>query len=102
IEPKASLGAGVPYSDLVGPGILIAAALHKQNIKPIRETLQSAGVRLGQLRPDDIVDTLRELPAYVKRYNLPYSIVHEMDVEDEETKARLAETGLDLSAEHPL
>lgn len=102
IEPKASLGAGVPYSDLVGPGILIAAALHKQNIKPIRDTLQAAGVRLGQLKPDDIVDTLRELPQYVRDHNLPYSIVHDMDIEDDETKARLAETGLDLSAERPL
>lgn len=102
IEPKASLGEGVPYSDLVGPGILIAAALHKQSIKPIRETLQSAGVRLGQLRPDDILETLRELPDYVVAHDLPFSIVHEMNLEDESTIARLEETGLDFKAEHPL
>jgi len=102
IEPKASLGADVPYSDLVGPGILIAAALHKQSINPIRDTLQSAGVRLGQLRPDDIVDTLRDLPDYVRRHDLPYSIVHDMDIEDAETRAQLAETGLDLNSERPL
>jgi len=102
IEPKASLGAGVPYSDLVGPGILIAAALHGQNIKPMRDTLQSAGVRLGQLRPDDIVSTLRELPEYVVEHDLPYSIVHEMNLEDEATIKRLEETGLDLKAERPL
>jgi len=102
IEPKASLRAGVPYSDLVGPGILIAAALHGQTIKPIRDTLQSAGVRLGQLKPDDIVETLRELPQYVVDHELPYSIVHEMDLDDEETIKRLEETGLDLKAERPL
>jgi len=102
IEPKASLGAGVPYSDLVGPGILIAAALHGQGIKPIRDTLQSAGVRLGQLKPDDIVETLRELPEYVVEHDLPYSIVHDMDLDDEETINRLEETGLDLKAERPL
>ena len=102
IEPKATHGADVPYSDLVGPGILIAAALHKQSINPIRETLQSAGVRLGQLRPDDIVDTLRELPEYVRQHDLPYSIVHDMDIENEETRTQLAETGLDLNSEQPL
>lgn len=102
IEPKASRGTGVPYSDLVGPGILIAAALHKQSIKPIRETLQSAGVRLGQLKPDDIVATLRDLPKYVVDHDLPYSIVHDMDLDDPDTKQRLADTGLDLDAEHPL
>lgn len=102
IEPKATLGADVPYSDLVGPGILIAAALHKQSINPIRDTLQSAGVRLGQLRPDDIVETLRELPDYVRKHELPYSIVNDMDIENEETRALIAETGLDLNSEHPL
>lgn len=39
IEAKAARGTGIPYADLVGPGILIAAALHKQNIGPIRDTL---------------------------------------------------------------
>ena len=102
IEPKAALRAGVPYSDLVGPGILIAGALHGQNISQMRNTLQSAGVRLGQLKPDDIVDTLRELPTYVVEHDLPYSIVHDMNLEDEETVRRLEKTGLDLKAERPL
>lgn len=102
VEPKAALRAGVPYSDLVGPGILIAAALHGQDITPMRNTLQSAGVRLGQLKPDDIVETLRELPDYVVRHDLPYGIVHDMDLQNEETVQRLEETGLDLKAERPL
>jgi glycerol-1-phosphate dehydrogenase [NAD(P)+] len=102
IEPKAALGAGVPYSDLVGPGILIAGALHGQNITPMRDTLQSAGVRLAQLKPDDIVETLRELPAYVRKHSLPYSIVHDMDLSNVETVRRLEDTGLDLNTGRPL
>lgn len=102
IEPKAARGAGIPYADLVGPGILIAAALHNQDIEPIRDTLLDAGVRLGQLRRDDIVDTLRDLPKYAHENNLPYSIVHDMDVDDGEVQELIAQTGLDLSDRQPL
>jgi glycerol-1-phosphate dehydrogenase [NAD(P)+] len=102
IEPKASRGTGIPYADLVGPGILIAAALHKQNIGPIRDTLQTAGVRLGQLKRDDIVETLTRLPDYVKQHNLPYSIIHDMDLSSQEVQELLATTGLDLSDKRPL
>jgi len=79
VEPRVVRGSSVPYADLVGPGILIAAAMHGQNIAPIRDTLRSAGVRLSQLRKEDILATLRELPDYVRRHNLPYSIIHDFD-----------------------
>jgi len=102
IEPQAARGAGVPYADLVGPGILIAAALHKQNIAPIRDTLLDAGVRLGQLRRDDIVETLQMLPDYVVRHQLPYSIVHDLDLNNDEVWQLIANTGLDLSDQRPL
>jgi glycerol-1-phosphate dehydrogenase [NAD(P)+] len=102
IEPKAARGAGIPWADLVGPGILIAAALHKQNIGPIRDTLQAAGVRLGQLKRDDIVQTLMNLPAYVKEHNLPYSIIHDLDLTNQTVQELLATTGLDLSDKRPL
>lgn len=102
IEPLASRGSGVPYADLVGPGILIAAALHKQDISRIRGTLQSAGVRLGQLRRDDIVETVKKLPQYVKDHNLPYSILHDLDLSSEEAVEMLKSTGLDLSDAQPL
>jgi len=102
IEPSAAHRQGVPYADLVGPGILLAAALHKQDIGPIRDTLLDAGVRLGQLRRDDIIDTLQMLPEYVQRHNLPYSIVHDLDLNDEEARELIATTGLDLTDRRPL
>ncbi|MGB7340023.1 MAG: iron-containing alcohol dehydrogenase [Phototrophicaceae bacterium] len=102
IEPKAARGTGIPYADLVGPGILIAAALHKQNIGPIRDTLLDAGVRLGQLKRDDVIETLEMLPDYVKEHNLPYSIVHDMDLTSQEVRDLISTTGLDLSDERPL
>ncbi|RMF77765.1 MAG: iron-containing alcohol dehydrogenase [Chloroflexi bacterium] len=95
IEPKVSRGRGVPYADLVGPGILIAAALHGQDVNPIRETLLSAGTRLSELEPDDIIDTLHELPDYVVKHNLPYSILNELEITTERARELLSITKLD-------
>lgn len=94
IEPRATRGEGVPYADLVGPGILVAAALHKQNINAIRETLVSAGVRLDQLERDDIVDTLTSLSDYVQSHNLPFSIVHDNPISNEQAEQLIEQTGL--------
>lgn len=94
IEPRAARGEGIPYADLVGPGILLAAAMHKQSTASIKETLVSAGVRLNQLREDDIVDTLQTLPDYVQKYNLPYSIVHETRLSDAEARSLIETAGL--------
>ncbi len=102
IEPKVAHDASVPYADLVGPGILISAALHKQDIAPIRETLSSAGIRLGQLRPDDIIETVKRLPGYVKQHKLPYSILHDLDLSTSSVIELIGTTGLDISGERPL
>ncbi|NWF69490.1 MAG: iron-containing alcohol dehydrogenase [Chloroflexi bacterium] len=102
IEPRVARGRTVPYADLVGPGILIASALHKQNINAIRDTLVAAGVRLGQLRPDDILATVRELPQYVRDHRLPYSILNDLNPDSEEVARLLSTTGLDASRARPL
>jgi glycerol-1-phosphate dehydrogenase [NAD(P)+] len=102
VEGRAGGGRPVPYADLVGPGILIAAALHGQDIAPIRATLASAGIRLGQLRSDDIVATIRDLPDYVRRHNFPYTILNDLDPSSERTSELLATTGLDTTGVRPL
>lgn len=95
IEKKTASGNGVPYADLVGPGILIAAALHKQDIAPIRDTIVSAGIRLDQLKPDDVMETLRILPEYVGKHDLPYSILNDFEPTPEKVLDLVAQTGLD-------
>lgn len=94
IEPRTASGRGVPYADLVGPGILIAASLHGQDIGPLRDTIASAGVRLGQLKPDDIIDTLKILPEYVVEHDLPYSILNDWNPTPERIQDVLQKTGL--------
>lgn len=102
IEPKVAQMHSIPYADLIGPGIMIAAALHGQDIAPIRATLTSAGIRLGQLRPDDITDTLGALPQYVKDHGLPFSILHDLDLTSERVRELINTTGLDVSGVRPL
>jgi hypothetical protein len=96
IEGKTASGYGIPYADLVGPGILIAAALHGQDIAPIRDTIESAGIRLDQLKPSDVRDTLKGMPGYVKQHDLPYSIFNEIVLGDEKIAEVMSKTGLDV------
>ncbi len=97
IEKKTKSGSGIPYADLVGPGIMIAAALHKQDIGPIRETILSAGIRLDQLDPDDVMDTLKMLPDYVREHDLPYSVLNDFEPTPERVLDLVAQTGLDAT-----
>ncbi len=94
IEQRLGRGRPLPYADMVGPGILIAAALHGQDTGPIRTTLDPAGIRLGQLRQEDIVDTLKILPEYVRKHDLPYSILNDLDPTSEKVDELLKTTGL--------
>jgi glycerol-1-phosphate dehydrogenase [NAD(P)+] len=95
IERRIARGYGIPYADLVGPGILIAAALHGQDIHPIRDTIQSAGIRIEQVTPEDVRETLYQLPDYVRDHNLPYSILNDFDPTPERVSELLLTTGLD-------
>lgn len=94
VEPKLARNSGVPYADLVGPGILVAASLHKQNVAPIRDTLLSAGVRLDRIKRDDIISTLHMFPSYAVQHGLPFSILHESTLSDADAQKLIAETGL--------
>lgn len=85
IEPKLQSDEPVPYADMVGPGILISTVLHNQDegaVRSVRETLQSVGVRLDRLPEDLMLETLQELPDYVKRHNLPYTILHNITIDE--------------------
>jgi len=100
IEPLVARTTGlsaIPYADLIGPGIMIAAALHGQDINAIRATLNSAGIRLDQLKEDDIKETLYHLPQYVNIHGLPHSILHDFDLSPERVQELLNTTGLNVT-----
>lgn len=93
-ETRAKRPRALPYADMVGPGILVAAAFHNQNIESIRTTLETAGIRLDAIPPEEVADTIKTLPSYVKRHNLPYSILNDLDLTTERVTDILRVTGL--------
>lgn len=83
-----------PHSDMVGPGILFAAALHGQDVNPLRTALEAAGIRLDRLNAQIVQQVVAEMPAYVEKQNLPYGIMHEMDPASEQVAQALHTAGL--------
>ncbi len=84
-----------PHSDMVGPGILFAAALHGQDVQPLRSALEAAGLRLDQLNPHVVQQVVPELPAYVVEQNLPYGILRDIDPGSDKVQQALTAAGLD-------
>lgn len=76
------MGKGLPHGDLVGPGILLLAALQGQDTAPLREALQACQIPLGNIPPAVIRETLRELPAYCARHALPFGRAHTLRAEE--------------------
>lgn len=81
---------GLTHSDLIGPCILFVAALHGQDPAPLRDAMQTAGVRLDQLRPTDFRLALDNLNNHLDQ-SFPYSILNDLDpASDAVTQALLA------------
>lgn len=66
------------HAELVGPGIVLMAERQGQDAALLRRALELAGVPMDALPADVIAETLRQLPAYVRRHNLPYGIAWEL------------------------
>lgn len=94
LEQKVAQGRPIPYAELVAPGLLVSAALHGQDVAPIRSTLEAAGLRIDRFSGDDLADTLKILPEYVRKHDLPYSIVNDLDLTAERVSSIMEQTGL--------
>lgn len=97
LQPRISRRGKKPYAELLGPGILLAMALHNQEIKPIKDTMLAAGVRLNTVDPQDISDTLVSLSTFVKDHKLPYSILNDVTISADKSRELLTVTGLQQS-----
>jgi glycerol-1-phosphate dehydrogenase [NAD(P)+] len=92
IEPK--LEEEMSYADMVGPGILLSTALHGQDTTNIRQTLLNVGVQLAELPREKIVETLVELPGYVKEHKLPFTRLHDSHIDEARAKDLMEKAGL--------
>ena len=71
------VGKGMAHGDLVGPGILLTAERQDQDVEELRYALEAARVPLDMI-PQHVIDqTLADLPAYVRKHDLPFGIAHE-------------------------
>jgi glycerol-1-phosphate dehydrogenase [NAD(P)+] len=73
------MGHGLPHGDLVGPGIMIMSKLQGQATGPLEAALKACHIPLDRIPEDVVQQTLKSLPEYVHRHNLPYGIAHEME-----------------------
>jgi glycerol-1-phosphate dehydrogenase [NAD(P)+] len=71
------LGHGLPHGDLVGPGILIAAARQGQDTIALERALNACNIPLHNIPSSVIEATLANQPTYCRTHNLPYSRAHE-------------------------
>ena len=72
------LSPGHSHGELVGPGILLMAKKQEQDVEEIRHALESCHIPLDAIPKDIVETTLRELPDYVRKHELPYGIAHEL------------------------
>ncbi len=87
----------LPHAELVGPCLLFVAALHRQDVSALRDTLQNAGVRLDRIRATDFALTLDLLPESIGAFGLPYSILNELHPASDEVAEALNAAGLAIA-----
>lgn len=97
MQTRLARRSRLPYSELLGPGILLSMVMHGQdakNVTAIRQVMEAAGVRLNQLETQDILETLVGLPAFVKKNDLPYGILNDTDLSADKARQIIAAAGL--------
>jgi glycerol-1-phosphate dehydrogenase [NAD(P)+] len=75
---ESILGHGLPHGDLVGPGILVMAALQGQDTRSLRRALVACHTPLDTIPAEVIERTLRGLPHYCRAHDLPHGIAHDI------------------------
>jgi glycerol-1-phosphate dehydrogenase [NAD(P)+] len=75
------MGKGLPHGDLVGPGIILMAALQGQDIGPLLDAHHACNIPLTNIPAPVIEQTMLDLPAYCQRHKLAYGIAHTLTPE---------------------
>ncbi|MBC8496538.1 MAG: iron-containing alcohol dehydrogenase [Anaerolineales bacterium] len=74
------LSNGLSHANLVGPGIIMMAQFQDQDTDYLERALKACHIPLDNI-PEDVVGmTLKGLPEYVRKHDLPYGIAHELNI----------------------
>jgi len=84
----------ISHGERVGPGILLASALHQKDVASMRTALESAGVRLNRLSTADIREAVNNLPDYVRSNGTPYTVLNDLMPNSDELAQALTKSTL--------
>lgn len=78
------------HGEMVAFGILITAFVQGQNLERIKNFMEKIGLNYKPpgLKKNTVKETLKELPDYVRRHQLRYSIYHDFDYQAQERKVK--------------
>ena len=76
------------HGEIVGFGILLTGFLQDQNIVPIKKFMEVTGMNylLNVIDRKIVIETLKELPAYVKKHHLKTSVYNDFDYRKNQAK----------------
>ena len=76
------MGKGLPHGDLVGPGILLMAALQGQDIAPLQKALINCQIPVNNIPPEVVRQVMLDQSAYCRKHDLPFGISHTLTEKD--------------------
>jgi glycerol dehydrogenase-like iron-containing ADH family enzyme len=76
--------SSVSHAERVGPGILLASALYGKDSLSMRAAMEAAGVRLNQLKHEDIRGAFNNLPDFARQTSAPYSLINDLQPNSDE------------------
>jgi len=91
LQPGA---ATIPHAERLAAGILVASALLKLDVAPMRAALEGAGLRVTSIRADAARATLNALPDYVFRQAAPYGVLNDLKPNSDEIAMAIANSTL--------
>jgi glycerol-1-phosphate dehydrogenase [NAD(P)+] len=73
---EQSTGPAWPHADLLGPGILQMAKLQGQDTQKVEAAMRACQIPLNRISPEVVERTIKALPEYCQKHNLPFGIAH--------------------------
>jgi glycerol dehydrogenase-like iron-containing ADH family enzyme len=95
----ATTRSPLPQAELVGPCILFASTLHGQTPAALEDTLQKANIRLDQINVTDFNIMVDRIADYLPLFDLPYSILNEIEPGSPRVDQALNAAGLAIPVE---
>jgi hypothetical protein len=75
---ESFLGNSCSHAELVGPSILLMAEFQDQDTDDLEAALKACHISLENIPEDAVGVTLKDLPVYFRKHDLPYGIAHEL------------------------